>query len=98
MAPSPAVFVSALAALVTGALAVVAARRRGRSGAPTFAVLMVGAAVWAVAYAVALLPLDPGTRRPLEVPAEVGRALIAPAWLTPPYSRTERHPSRDGWL
>jgi signal transduction histidine kinase len=76
------VLVSGLSAFVAGVLAVLAARRREAPGAPSFAVLMVGAVVWAGAYAVALATFDPSARLLLEVPIEVGKALIAPAWLT----------------
>lgn len=82
MAPSVLVLVSALSAAVAATLAALAVRRRSEPGALSFAVLMLGAALWAGAYAAALTAFDPAVRRPLEVPIEVGKALIAPAWLT----------------
>ncbi|MFB6301874.1 MAG: histidine kinase N-terminal 7TM domain-containing protein [Haloferacaceae archaeon] len=80
--PSLLVIVSALSAFVVATLAVLAARRRDAPGAASFAVLMLGAFVWAGVYAVALATFDPALRRLLEVPIEVGKALVAPAWLT----------------
>ncbi|PSQ07077.1 HTR-like protein [Halobacteriales archaeon QS_6_71_20] len=56
-------------------------RNRGEPGATSFALLMAGVAVWSLSYAVALAVFDPGVRELIEVPLEVGKALIAPAWL-----------------
>ncbi len=42
---------------------------------------MIGATVWSLSYAVAVGVFDPGWRLAFEVPIEVGKALIAPAWL-----------------
>lgn len=75
------VFLSLLAGATSTVLAVYAWRRREEPGAAAFAALMVGSLVWALTYTVALTTFDPGTRVLLEVPLEVGKAIIAPAWL-----------------
>ncbi|MFB6128118.1 MAG: histidine kinase N-terminal 7TM domain-containing protein [Halolamina sp.] len=77
-----AVFASLLAggtATAVGSFAF--ARRAEQPGAGGFAALMAGAALWSLTYAVALVTFDPGLRAALELPLEVGKALIAPAWL-----------------
>jgi signal transduction histidine kinase len=78
---SPLVFGSLLAGGTSLALAVYAWHGRKRPGATSFALLMIGATVWSLSYAVALAVFDPALRLAFEVPIEVGKALIAPAWL-----------------
>ncbi|WP_435063244.1 histidine kinase N-terminal 7TM domain-containing protein [Halobaculum sp. EA56] len=56
-------------------------QNRGEPGATSFALLMAGVAVWSLSYALALTAFDPGTRELFEVPLEVGKAIVAPAWL-----------------
>ncbi|MFC6795961.1 histidine kinase N-terminal 7TM domain-containing protein [Halobaculum halobium] len=56
-------------------------RNRSEPGATEFAVLMAGVAVWSLTYGVALTVFDPVVRLWLEIPLEVGKAIIAPAWL-----------------
>ncbi|WP_313691341.1 histidine kinase N-terminal 7TM domain-containing protein [Halorarum halobium] len=56
-------------------------RERAEPGAPSFVLLMVGVAVWSLSYAVALVTFDPLLREAMEVPLEVGKAIVAPAWL-----------------
>ncbi|SHH54326.1 sensor histidine kinase [Halobaculum gomorrense] len=72
-------------ALLAGVTAVVvggyAWRNRAEPGATAFAAMMVGVAVWSLTYAVALTVFDPVVRLALEVPLEVGKAIVAPAWL-----------------
>lgn len=72
-------------ALLAGATAIVvgvyAWRNRGEPGARAFAAMMGGVAVWSVTYVVALTVFDPALRLALEVPLEVGKAIVAPAWL-----------------
>jgi PAS domain S-box-containing protein len=79
--PSPLVVASALAGGVTAVLGVASWRRRDAPGGTAFAFLMVGATVWSLAYAAALLVFDPAVRVVFELPIEVGKALIAPGWL-----------------
>jgi signal transduction histidine kinase len=78
---SPLVFGSLLAGGTSLALAAYAWYGRDDPGAVAFAVLMIGATVWSLSYAVAVAVFDPGMRLGFEVPIEVGKALIAPAWL-----------------
>jgi signal transduction histidine kinase len=78
---SPLVFGSLLAGGTSLALAAYAWYGRDEPGAVAFAVLMIGATVWSLSYAVAVAVFDPGVRLAFEVPIEVGKALIAPAWL-----------------
>ncbi|GAA0193206.1 sensor histidine kinase [Halobaculum roseum] len=72
-------------AVLAGATAVVvgayAWRNRGEPGATAFAAMMGGVAVWSVTYGVALTVFDPAVRVALEVLLEVGKAIVAPAWL-----------------
>ena len=78
------VAVVSLALLAGGTAAAVgtyAWRNRGEPGATSFALLMAGVAVWSLSYAVALVSFDPGVRELIEVPLEVGKALVAPMWL-----------------
>ncbi|MXR41399.1 PAS domain-containing protein [Halobaculum sp. WSA2] len=75
------VFLALLAGGTAVAVGTYAWRNRGEPGATSFAVMMAGVAVWSLSYAVALTAFDPGTRELIEVPLEVGKALIAPAWL-----------------
>ncbi|WP_277553392.1 histidine kinase N-terminal 7TM domain-containing protein [Halobaculum limi] len=56
-------------------------QNRGEPGAAPFAALMAGVAVWSLSYALALTAFDPGVRELFEVPLEIGKAIIAPAWL-----------------
>ncbi|AUV83534.1 HTR-like protein [Salinigranum rubrum] len=78
---SPLAFGSLLAGGTSLALALYAWRERTEPGSTAFALLMVGSTVWSLSYAVALTAFDPGTRVLMEVPIEVGKALVAPAWL-----------------
>jgi signal transduction histidine kinase len=78
---SPLVFGALLAGGTSLALALYAWFERAEPGSTAFALLMVGAAVWSLSYAVALTVFDPTIRVWMEVPIEVGKALIAPAWL-----------------
>ncbi|QZX99933.1 histidine kinase N-terminal 7TM domain-containing protein [Halobaculum rubrum] len=75
------VFLALLAGGTAVAVGTYAWRNRGEPGAASFALLMAGVAVWSLSYALALTALDPGTRELIEIPLEVGKALIAPAWL-----------------
>jgi len=56
-------------------------QRARQPGAGAFAALMLGATVWSLSYAVALVTFDPVLRRGMEVPIEVGKAIIGPAWF-----------------
>lgn len=76
---SPLVFLSLLAGFTALALAVFAFRNRDEPGAPSFCVFMLGATVWSLSYAVALVTFDPVVRQTFELPIEIGQALIAPA-------------------
>jgi len=82
---TPAGVAVVLLALLAGGTAVAvgtyAWRNRGEPGAASFALLMAGVAVWSLSYALALTVFDPGTRELIEIPLEIGKALIAPAWL-----------------
>jgi hypothetical protein len=80
---SPLVVASLAAGGVTATLAVAAWRQRHRPGVVpvAFAVFMLGATVWSVSYALALSTFDPARRELFELPIEVGKLLIAPAWL-----------------
>ncbi len=78
---SPLVFGSLLAGGISLALALYAWRERTEPGSTAFALLMAGATVWSLSYAAALTVFDPGGRVVMEVPIEIGKALIAPAWL-----------------
>lgn len=78
---SPLVVLSLLAGVTALALAVFALRNRDEPGAPSFAVFTLGAAVWSLSYAGALVTFDPAARELFEIPIEIGQALIAPAWL-----------------
>jgi PAS domain S-box-containing protein len=75
------VWLSLAAAAVTSGVAVLAWRRRDEPGARYFTFMMAGVALWAGAYAVGLVTFDPALRRAVEVPIEVGKAIVAPAWL-----------------
>ncbi|MFC7098310.1 histidine kinase N-terminal 7TM domain-containing protein [Halobaculum marinum] len=75
------VFLALLAGGTAIAVGTYAWQNRGEPGAASFAALMAGVAVWSVSYAVALSVFDPGARELLEVPLEVGKAIVAPAWL-----------------
>jgi signal transduction histidine kinase len=78
---SPLVFGSLVAGGTSLALAAYAWYGRDEPGATSFGLLMGGATVWSLSYAVALATFDPVLRLAFEVPIEVGKALIAPAWL-----------------
>jgi signal transduction histidine kinase len=78
---SPLVFGCLLAGGISLSLAGYARHRRQQPGAASFALLMLGATVWSLSYGVALAVFDPALRLALEVPIEIGKALIAPAWL-----------------
>jgi signal transduction histidine kinase len=80
---SPLAIASLVAGGVAAVLAVAGWRRHDEPGAMAlpFVVFMLGAAIWSIAYGLALGTGDPGVRRAFEVPIEVGKALIAPAWL-----------------
>ncbi|WP_348611391.1 histidine kinase N-terminal 7TM domain-containing protein [Halobaculum rarum] len=71
-------FLAGVTAVVVGASAW---RNRGDPGATAFAAMMGGVAVWSVTYGVALTVFDPAVRLALEVPLEIGKAIVAPAWL-----------------
>jgi PAS domain S-box-containing protein len=75
------VFLSLLAGGTSAVLMGYAWRRREEPGAAAFAALMFGSLVWALTYATGLTTYDPSLRFLLEVPLEVGKAIIAPAWL-----------------
>jgi signal transduction histidine kinase len=77
----PLVFGSLLAGGTSLSLALYAWRERAEPGSTAFAFLMFGATVWSLSYAGALVVFDPVLRVLLEVPIEMGKALIAPAWL-----------------
>ena len=78
---SPLTFGSLLAGGTSLTLALYAWRERTEPGSTAFALLMVGSTVWSLSYAVALTVFDPGVRVLFEIPIEVGKALVAPAWL-----------------
>jgi signal transduction histidine kinase len=75
------VFLSLVAGGTSVSLACYAWIRRDEPSATSFAALMAGAAVWSISYGVSLVVFDPGLRQITEIPTEVGRALIAPAWF-----------------
>jgi signal transduction histidine kinase len=77
----PLVFGSLLAGGTSLALAGYAWRARETPGSLSFALLMLGAAVWSLSYGVAVVVFDPALRLLFEIPIEVGKALVAPAWL-----------------
>jgi signal transduction histidine kinase len=79
---SPLVFLSFVAGATALGLARFALRNREEPGAPSFGVFVLGAAVWSISYGTALTTFDPALRELFELPIEVGKALIAPAWLT----------------
>lgn len=73
--------VSLLAAVTAAGVTAYAWRLREEPGARWFAVLMSGVVVWSGSYGLALLVMAPDLRVLLEVPIELGKAIIAPAWL-----------------
>jgi signal transduction histidine kinase len=78
---SPVVLVSLAGGLLAVGITRAAWRNRDEPGAVPFAVLMAGVAIWASSYALGGVVADIGLRRALELPIEVGKALVAPAWL-----------------
>ncbi|UIP01038.1 ATP-binding protein [Halobaculum sp. CBA1158] len=75
------VAVAFLAGGTAVAVGTAAWQNRGEPGATSFAVLMAGVAIWSLSYALALTAFDPGVRELFEIPLEVGKAIVAPAWL-----------------
>lgn len=78
----PLVALSAVSGLVLTALFVFVVRRRDHPGAPSLAGIVGGAALWSLAYAVALSTFDQGTRQLLEIPIWAGRMTMPVAWVT----------------
>lgn len=78
----PLVVLSALSGVALSGLFVLAVRRRNHPGAPSLAAIVGGAALWSLAYAVALSTFDPSTRRLLELPIWAGRMTMPVAWVT----------------
>lgn len=78
---SPLVVLCALAAAVSGTIAVIAWREGTEPGSKSLSVLLFAATLWAASYAVALTTFDLGTRAWFEVPIEIAQAIIAPAWF-----------------
>jgi len=78
---SPLVVGSLLAGGTSLSLALYARSEQAEPGSTAFALLMIGATVWSFSYAVALGVFEPSLRVLMEVPIEVGKALVAPTWL-----------------
>lgn len=75
------VFVALIAGGTAVAVGTYSWRERSEPGAASFTLLMVGVAVWSLPYAVAPVTFDPVLREAMEIPLEVGKAVVAPAWL-----------------
>lgn len=75
------IFLAALAGATAVVLTVLALLDRSDPGRTWFAVLMAGVALWSVSYAAGLVVHDPATREAIELPIEIGKAIVAPAWL-----------------
>lgn len=75
------IFLCLFAGGTSTALAAYAWFHRKEPGSAAFAALMTGSLLWALTYAVALVTFDPALRHAMEIPLEVAKAIIAPAWL-----------------
>ncbi|PSQ42851.1 HTR-like protein [Halobacteriales archaeon SW_7_68_16] len=70
-----------LSALVTTWLAAYGWQRRDEPGARTFTGMAIGAAVWTMAYGIALAVFQPAVRSALEAPILLGLVTVPIAWV-----------------